>query len=709
MARQRQGKGLEPLSDEDFAASVRALRQDARDWVDKDLAPKRERAWRYYNGEVDRSAPTGRSRAVLTEVRDAVESVLVSLMRIFLSADRPAEFQPRGPDDVELAKQQTDASHDVFFLGNDGFRNLTDAFRDGLVAKTGFLKVWRDHTVKVIEERYESVTPDELFSLQTEEGVEVLDFEDAGQAPSAEPDAAPQVVYDVHIRRTNSKGKVSVQAPPPEEMIWNKTATCIEDAIIFGQDGNRRTQDVVAEGLATWAEIEEAGTVSVDSDDTNEREARSGIVAMENEDAVDIADREVRVSELYIRLDKDGDGIPELRRVIMLGDHGVVVSDEVWDENPYCVGTPFALPHTIAGLSVADLTCDLQDIGTSVQRAALDSLYASVNPRYTAVQGMVNMPELARNRFNDVIRVRQQGAVQPLTIPFMGKEALPMLEFLDQRKEQRTGISKAALGLDADALQSSTAIGVNATLSAAQAKVESIARSYAEGLVAPAYKKIAKLLAENEDRTKMVRARGEFIEIPVHAFQDMDVVPKVGLGRGTQDERLVALTQILAKQEQILQLMGVQNPLVSLPQYSHTLSDLVGLTGVPAERGRYFNPPDVVDQQAAALAEQQTQQPDPEMLKAQAELQIKQQAAQADIQRKQMESQVKLELQERELQAKLTLMVQEMRAKLALQQAELEGEMTLKAEELIAEIELEDQKVKNTPNAPGAGDIPSST
>jgi len=230
-------------------------------------------------------------------------------------------------------------------------------------------------------------------------------------------------------------------------------------------------------------------------------------------------------------------------------------------------------------MSIFDITRDLQEIKSEILRNTLDSLAQSIHPRTAVVEGQVNIDDVLNNETGAIIRMRAPGMVQPLTTPFVGQAAFPMMEYMDQIKEDRTGMSKAAMGLNADALQSSTKAAVNATISASQGRIELTARILAEGMK-KLFKGILFLVTTHQDKERMVRLRNEWVAIdPRHWNAGMDASINIGLGNGDTNERLQALMMIMAKQEQILQQLGPQNPLVTPQQFSNTLRKIVELSG----------------------------------------------------------------------------------------------------------------------------------
>src|SRR5262249_8584304 len=67
-----------------------------------------------YNAELYGNEVDGSSAIVTTEVRDIVESMMPSLMRIFMSGDRVAQFDPTGPGHEAFADQATDYANYIF-------------------------------------------------------------------------------------------------------------------------------------------------------------------------------------------------------------------------------------------------------------------------------------------------------------------------------------------------------------------------------------------------------------------------------------------------------------------------------------------------------------------------------------------------------------------------------------------------------------------
>jgi hypothetical protein len=224
--------------------------------------------------------------------------------------------------------------------------------------------------------------------------------------------------------------------------------------------------------------------------------------------------------------------------------------------------------------------------------------------------------------------------VQPFSSPFVGQPAFAMLDYMDQMREDRTGMSKAAMGLDADALQSTTKAAVAATVSASQSRLELQARILAEGMK-KLFKGILYLMTTHQDKPRMVRLRNEWVQIDPRVWDaSMDVNVNIGLGNGDANEKIQAMTMIAGKQEQIMQQFGLANPVVTPAMYIRTIQKIVELSGTK-DASSYFQalPADFQLPQADAP------KPTPEEVLAQ----VQAQSIQADIQKKAAELELKRE------------------------------------------------------------------
>jgi hypothetical protein len=196
------------------------------------------------------------------------------------------------------------------------------------------------------------------------------------------------------------------------------------------------------------------------------------------------------------------------------------------------------------------------------------------------VEGQVNVDDVLNTDIGQPIRMRAPGMVQPFSVPFVGKEAFPVLGYLDEAKENRTGVSKASAGLNAEALQSTTSAAVTATMSGAQGRIELICRHFAEGGLKELYKTVNNLVIKHQNAQDVFRLNGKFIPVdPRYWDSDKDLVINVAISKSSDEEKFQILNGLASKQEQILAQLGPQNPLVNLQQYANTLTKMIEMAG----------------------------------------------------------------------------------------------------------------------------------
>ena len=636
---------MQPMDDAELQGIITQDLTDAVSYVDSDLSPTRAKGTEYYRGDLFGNEVEGNSKVVAMEVRDTVSAMLPSLMRVFFNAENVVEFVPRGPEDVKSAQQATDYVNYIFQNDNPGFMTTYALFKDSLVRKCGIAKYWWEDNTRVHIDEYTGLDDQTLQVLMQESDAEVKivvsypdpDVDEA-QLSAVDPmTGAPMVlpapmIHDVQVKRITKDGRINVMAVPPEELLLDRRARSFEDATIIAHRQMATVADLVAMGY-DQDEVEENISTN-DLDENDEYLARQPLsTTFGANDAANPMARRVLYIEAYARVDYDGDGIAELRKVCCMGSGFKVVRNLPASYIPFVDFPCDPEPHTspLEAMSIFDITRDLQEIKSEILRNTLDSLAQSIHPRTGVVEGQVNIDDVLNNETGAIIRMRAPGMVQPFTTPFVGQAAFPMLDYMDQVREDRTGMSKAAMGLNADALQSSTKAAVAATISASQGRIELTARILAEGMK-KLFKGILFLVTTHQDKARMVRMRNEWVAIdPRHWDAGMDATINIALGNGDTNERMQALMMILAKQEQILQQLGPTNPLVTPQQFSNTLRKIVELSGFK-DASSYFN-----DIPADYVPPAPPQKPSAEELLAQ----VQAESIRADIQKKAAELELK--------------------------------------------------------------------
>jgi hypothetical protein len=577
------------MSERELLTLLHADIEAAQNYAESALAPERARALDFYYGEIDVPPDDGGSSATTSDVADTIEWILPTLLRIFTQGAEIARFEPVGPEDEAAARQATDYANHVFMKDNPGFLILYTWFKDALLHKNGIIKHFWDEVSQARTVQLSGLSIGELTTLlaQAEESGDTLDIIE--QRAHAEGGT-----FDVTLRRIVREGRIKIEPVPPEEFLIDPQARSLETARFLAHAGRRSAGSLIAQGFDP-ALIDALPSAAPDWQ-AQSRRHRRGAGAWPGEDRNDPHGRDIAVFECYRRLDWDGDGIAELRKITFARGQGagVVLENTPIDEFPFSDLSPILMPHRWAGRSVAELVMDIQRIKSVLVRQMLDNLYRVNNPqKEVAASGadQNTLDDLLTNRVGGIVRVRTPGTINPLTTPFVAGASFPMLDYLDKVRAARTGVSDAASGLDPNVLQNQTATAVDRMFTAAQGKVELIARVFAETGVKRAFRSILRLLIRHQHRARVIRLRQDWAAMDPRGWNaDMDVTVTVGLGAGHRDREIALLNTIAAKQENILRQLGTDNPLVSMKQYFNTLARLVEAAGLKTPHAYFTDP-----------------------------------------------------------------------------------------------------------------------
>ena len=648
------------ISELEFEGIVRSEIESAINHHDTELSGQRVENLDYYMGEPFGNEIDGRSKVVSTEVADVIEMMMPSLMKIFTASGEFVRFAPRGPEDVEAAAQATDYVNFILSNDNNGFVTIHNVMKDALLFKLGVVKSYYDETENVTEENYEALSEDELTALVSDPDIEVT-----GQSATEQEDEFAPTLFDIKVKKTTRFGRVVIENIPPEEFLFSRRAKSMDDCTFAAHRTHLSVSDLVGMGydqdeVESYAGAEEA--------DSELQERFEDLESGAEKTTSDASQRSVLFTEVYIKSDYDGDGIAELRRVVCLGPAYTVMENEPYDMMPFSVVSPILMPHRMVGRSVAELVKDLQEIKSALLRQQLDNIFATNNSRIAAVEGQVNMDDLMSNRPGGVVRMRAPGMVQPITPPAISQMTFPLLQYIDQVKETRTGLTRASMGLDPDSLQSSTRAAVSATISAAQQKIEMIARVFAETGIKHLMKTVLHLVQLYQQEARVIRLRNSFVQMDPQSWDaQFDTIVEVGLGTGDIEKRISVLGQVASKQEEILTKLGVANPLCTLKQYRDTLAKIIELNGFKDVSAFLLDPDDLPPELQAKIQARHSQQATPqdevialEKAKAQAEIESDRMKMQAEIEIKRERAALEMELKREELQLKMELRAQEM-------------------------------------------------
>jgi hypothetical protein len=607
------------MSDSELVSHLSGHEANALGYYEDQIADEQATALDYYYRRMpDVPAADGGSSVVDGTVGIVIDNALAAILEPFVSSDETVMFAPRGPEDVEIADQATEYVNYVFNVDNPGFTIMHHWFKDALLTKIGIVKVWWEDQTEVSRDLV--VVDNEIALMQVRQLPEY-----AGE--EVQPDGTVLVTLET----VKTDGRVKVENVPPEEWMINPFARSLEDAKYIAHCPKNVTRsDLLEMGFDPEVVSSLSSTTSRYFDSANETKRRQARYQDEQYGAIDQrlgspheSQEIIDIRDEYVRIDYDGDGLAELRRVVRSGET-ILLNEEV-DQLPFAVLCPVPMPHKVIGLSLADQVLDLQRIATVIWRQTLDNLYKTNNPRPLIGEGAERTDGSTADSLEDnapgaAVLLRDVGQFKLAdAVPFFARESFSMLDYVEGQQEARTGISRQGQGLDPNSLKGGmTATEASIINQGRTARAKTIARIFAETGVKDLFRLILGLVSKYQPEERVVRLRNKWVPIDPRGWPEMDVQINVGLGMGSREERMAAANSIIGDYQLLM-----QSP----------FADMVTREGVFNALKLKYNAIDIknIDEYLVEPSDDeqpQEPQPDPEMMKVQAEMQMKQQAQQ---------------------------------------------------------------------------------
>ena len=663
------------LSNEDISAILGDHFMAAESFQDQCFRERRDKIRDYYDGKPFGTEQPDRSKAILTDVRDKVESLLPSLMEIFTAGHRVAKFAPVGPEDRPAAEQATDYCNHIFLEQNNGFLITYTFCKDALIDIIGVTKVFVEEVEETKEDTRTGLTQAEMDALEAEDGVEILETEEV-ETPLG-------TIFNAKVQTTRLASNIIVRNVDPDHFYVSDSLDSIdiqesiyvaEEAIMFASDLIEMgiDEDVVA-GLPAQDEVDPA-----DGDRGRNDGPTTSVSTL-----IDPSMKKIRVVDHYIRMDVDETGKAQRWKFLTAGTNHEVLDKEEWsDPWPYQVTTPIIKTHDFDGIGLGEEVADIQLMKSTMFRQLADNIYGINNNRLkvrTSGPNQIDIDQVLSNGPGDVIEINApQGAadVEALQVQPIGDVILPVLEWLDNVAEIRTGVTRYNQGLDSEALNK-TLGGISRIMSAAHAKQLLIARIMAETGLKKIFEHIYILARKYQAGEQVIRLRNKFIKMDTGKWpENFDLTVQVGLGAGNKVEQAQNAGQLLA-----LTSSAFRQGMASPDHLYNAFEQVVNAMGYRDASQFAYDPQTPEGQRALQqLAQQQQGQENPAVEAAKIQAQV----AMADIERKRQAD------EERAL-----LRMAEMQEEARIENEKLINDFNLDKEKLVSDIEIANRKLLN--------------
>ena len=488
-------KYKEAVSDEQLINLIeQGIQNAAGDWLNSsDLTRERLKATYEYAGvAAEHLQPQGVSTIVDTSTTEVVEAYTAVLSDLFLSNNKIARFLPYddSPGAFKAAKDASRIVNYCIFKKNKGWEILQTWMKASLLWKNAVIRWDYVEDFDYVMEEYEEIDEAKLDEILADENLEIV-----GEL-TLNPMSETISYVDVRLRKRIDKSRIKLEVIPPESFRISNEAKDIEDAMFVGIQSEMSRSDVRryypewGESITQdeWDRLGSDGDwlgsgkysedVAARKDITGQRywQGYEGKGSYHTE-----ANQEITLTESWIRVDRDGDGIAELKHFITVDNH--ILYEEDVEFVPLASIVPIDIPHEFFGLSMADFTRSSTLASTAILRGFVENTYLTNYSPKLADPNVVDFSALQNMKPKQIIPTNgnPQGAVAQLPPETISTGTVPLLEHLQTIKEQATGMSKAAQGLnDTLYVSGNSEQKLSAVQSAAQKRIQHIARRFAE-------------------------------------------------------------------------------------------------------------------------------------------------------------------------------------------------------------------------------------
>jgi len=692
-------KPSQALSADEVQGIYRAECAAAVDWIESNISIPRETADKYYQGQCAVKPIPGRSQITVSVVKDTIRAILPNIARCFVLSSEVVEFSSDDEEDEGICKEMTIFCNGVFNKYG-GYLAFIQAVTNALKARVGIIKVDLEQV---------AVPVHQIMDMQMEAG------DQASQPPNAQstdnpdsPTSSPSpsnpsdgyqtpgidpslleaqtgeaMITEVGPPTQNPDGTQTQQAvattvsyrnvwylscQPPETLIVDINATGIKDARLIGL----RQEMAIYEAVDLGLKADDLLNLPAGDDSSllkNERNERVGFdnVAQDNP-STDPLNKRILITETWNRLDVDGDGVAELRHIVAAGNSYHILVNEPANCVPLALFLIDLQPNVFFPTSLAEDMQQDQDAQTSLLRSIIDNVAYTNAPRTAINEDMVNLEDAKSTEIGSIIRTRGPGNIEELATPFVAGQTLPVLEYLQNQAETRSGVTKLSQGLDPNVLQSSPRVAANAAVQGSDARMEMMARNVGETGMVELFRAILRTAMYQFKGPTSIKVPGGYKKVNPGMWHDqVTITADVGLGNGRIEEKQAVLKDIMATQQGILQQFGLNNPMCSWNNFRNSAKQYLRLSGIKNVTD-YFPPvpPDQLNafqqqlqQQQAAQQQQQGQggqAPDvvgAAKIKADADMQIAQQKFTLEQQKAIAEIQARMQAEMQQIQAKM--------------------------------------------------------
>lgn len=567
-----------------------------------EVGEQRERNYRYYTLQPLGNEQDGRSHYISPDVFDIVETKKAYFDEVFLSGRDTLKFKPIMDGDGQEAKKRT--AYVNMQLGlNCEHDLLRDCWHDAFTAKRCvILAEWEEG-----DEEYTQTLPPMPIQMAAAifDNPRIIDVDTSRIKQFTGENGRPMVEGDVIV--TTNASQVRLTLVQPERYFRDPNVAYVRDGTYAGfeQDVTRGhlidkgyDPDIVRGLRVDYRFRREEEDNSRKAHDRSWTRRQLHQRTPEQEEItyyktwtwVDISSYFGAGTERVIN--PDALDLYEIHwsqgAVLRWADGELAIKKAT--EIPFFEWTEHKVSHAEHGLAVSDVVAHTQKVQSVLKRLIIDNQQMRNTTRWEAVQGSIKNPrELLDNPIGGVVWSRQIGSVAPLATPELSPLTFNVIEMLDQDKEERSGSSRLAQGLNTDVIRyQNSADMVERLTNASNRRILRACRDFAQSFMVPLSQYIYRLGVRHDERVYSVEIQGQYEDVNPSMWPDFDAPMEVALAL-TPDAGDKVARSLLTLHMQILQdpmLASMYGPI----QRHNLMADVFNAMGMPDTSQYLINP-----------------------------------------------------------------------------------------------------------------------
>ncbi len=598
------------LSNDELITAIQNNLDQSVNYAANALEEKRRKAWDYYLNRPRGDEMVGRSKVQDSTVRDTVHALLAQIMPAY-ATDHVIAYEPVGQNDVDQATAESNAVNMMFTESNNGYLQLHAAIHDCLLFRNGVMKVWVDDKETTSIRRFQA-NPADVLAQAGDVDIELIETDDETGISSFKIMANEQEL----VIETIEQARFFVDP--------NQSDQQLQDSSFLAELTYLKRSELLEMG-APHGTVKDL-PATPDKSTTTGFFSNTDLTAKFIDGQSDVSDAATRDQDdiecfwIHLMIDRDGDGISERYR--FLYSHKHILLDDAVDFVPYASGTGWPVPHRWSGLSVFDLSCDVQNQRTNAMRQMNDNMNVANNQRPIYDPGETEADDVEQGAPGRGIRSKNPGNVAFMPLQDIVSQSIAYLQYTDKIRGEQTGAALELVG-EGQTMKQISGISAEMQLQPQEMMAALVSRNIAETLVRNLFVLIHRTLREYWNTPIMFNKSGDWQEtLPAEWPPRNRLNVNVGLSPGERRRQNQALQFVLEQQTMMIQ-AGNANIVTDLNGWHKAMTDWTKSAELDGAEAYFMDPEgqaSMAGQQAQAQQAQEAQAKEEGLIQAQLQL-----------------------------------------------------------------------------------------